>query len=244
MILFPSEVDPIISSILNNCIPTNFPGIYKNKEPNLRPKLPFLFVLIGPTKSGKTTFLNYLSSFYNRIITATSRPRRENESENAYIWMIDKKLENENIDEYQNRLMKKYDLLESNFFAGYIYGTPRKMVTDALYKGNCIIGLENAGAKAIRYEFENKANIVILFVLPDGIHSIYNRTKESRNNIEERIEIAQKEIAEAPVIADYFIHNSELKLYCKENQNPLEYLEETLLNFTRDLIETTNQKAK
>ncbi len=236
--LLLSNLDEEVLHIIQSCEETKFPGIYKNRDKKLllNPKLPFLFVITGPTLSGKTTFLKYLESYYHRVITATSRSPRDNENINEYTWIKEKPLPNEDMLAYANRIQKQYDLLEYNIFAGNIYGTPRKNILESLQKGNSIISVENHGAKAIQQQCHNIANIITLFILPDSIQSLINRFDSQRNNLDQRMQIAQQEINEAPSVADYFVHNTELSIYCRDSENPIEFMKSNLLDFTRYLI--------
>lgn len=238
---FPTQIGPEIKDILQNLQQYEYPGIYINKEITHKKNLPFLFVLTGPTGSGKTTFLNYLSSFYHKVTTATSRQKRDDESDDSYIWMTEKKKENETIDDYILRLKEKYYLVETNFFADNVYGTPKSSILSSIQLGNSIIGIDNEGVKSLLNLENLNVNIVILFILPDSIDSIYKRVNNTRNDLEKRIETAKKELSEASEITNYFIHNTELKIYCDENEIPLERTKYELLNFTRKLIEESNK---
>ncbi|BDQ05101.1 MAG: hypothetical protein KatS3mg084_0619 [Candidatus Dojkabacteria bacterium] len=233
-----SNIDEKILHLLQTCEETEFPGIYKNRKKNLvlNANLPFLFVITGPTRSGKTTFLTHLESYYHRVITATSRSPRDNENISEYTWITEKPLPNEDISSYAHRIQKQYDLLEYNIFAGNVYGTPRKNIVESLQKGNSIISVENNGARALKQQCNSIANVIILFILPDSIQSLMNRFDSQRNNLDQRMQIAQQEIDDAPSIANYFVHNTELSIYCRHDESPIEFMKTNVLDFTRHLI--------
>jgi len=181
--------------------------------PNLRvdapididPKLPTLIVEIGPSGAGKNVIVERLVKEGKLVhaVSATTRARREGESEGDYIWMRQKR-ENESEDEYKENLIKEYGLVEHNFEnQGKYYGLPLASLEAAVKKaketgGSVLIHSENEGAKTLLKNLSGKYNVVILFVTAENYETLFERiTKEKRNNPVIRMETSVKEISEA-----------------------------------------------
>lgn len=227
-------IDEKIQYIINKCEPTQYPGIYKKIEITNN-KAKKLITIIGPSKSGKTTIINYLSKYYPKVKTLTTRPKRPDELEDEYIWAPEKQLENEEIDDYIHRIKHIYNLIETNYFAGFVYGTPQESINKAFEQSNiAIIGSENNGAKAFKSKLSDKFDVITLFVLPDSIETIKKRINY-RNNIEERLKIAEKEIEESLEITNFYIHNTEIPLYIDDINNVLEKTLKNVLNLIRSI---------
>lgn len=223
------KIDNEILNIIKKCKTTKYYGIYQNIELKLKKKKK-LIAFIGPTKSGKTTIIKYLTNYYPKIKTATTRPKREDEGENDYIWLKSKKKSNESLSQYINRVIKEYDLLEVNYFAGNLYGTPRISVESTFKKHNlAIITSENNGAKSLIHLLSDEIDVVIFFVLPDSLDTIKKRIG-NRNQIQKRIEIAKQEIQDSLNITHFFVHNTEFPIYTK-NENKI--LQQTLKSILR-----------
>lgn len=232
-------IDPNIQELLDSSKPTDFPGIYENHQLILNPSLPFLFTVIGPTGSGQTTFLTALSNAgFGRIKTATTRSiRPDTDKPNAYIWLQETKSEAESIKEFEDRVREKYNLIESNTHAGQVYGAPKEALLEALKTNKAVIlQSENNGVQALRTKLEGIANLVVFFSLPDNMDQIRQRIANTRNEIEERIEIAKQQIADSEAVADFYIHNTENPTYCGKGNDPLECMKEGLVKFCENLM--------
>jgi len=233
----PISIDKEVDEILVKSPSTRFFGIYENITPAIDKKKPTLVIIIGPTGVGKSTFIKSLiENAFHKVTTATTRPKRRSDEPDEYIWITDKKDPYEPEEVYIKRLKDRYDFIEFNTFAYNIYGTPRKSLEIALEGGKAVIGIENNGAREIKKQFEEKANILIFFVLPDNFDQIKRRIKGSRNDIKERIEIAKKEIADSHTITNFYIHNTELPLYSKPDETPLDHSRQNLVNFLKYLL--------
>lgn len=226
-----------IQEIIANSRITVFPGIYENKALNIDKKKSTLVMIVGPTGSGKSTFLESLvNNSFQKVVTATTRSKRNDEDDNAYIWIKEKQYPGETVEEYVKRIKSKYDLIEYNVFANNIYGTPKKSIDAALKKGKAVIAIENNGAREIKKQYESKVNILIFFILPDNFEQIKNRIRESRNDIEDRIQIAKKEIVDSQEITNYYIHNTEFQIYTKTNESPLDNSIKNFISFLKYIL--------
>lgn len=207
-------IDPQILYIINSCQKTTWPGIFLNKQALLDPQKKTIIIIIGPSRSGKTTILNYLSQYYPRIKTATTRPKRIQEDEGQYIWIKeDPFYKFNNIQQAKEYIKKKYNLLEVNLYAGHLYGTPQSSLKQAFKNSHIALTTsENNGARELSKLVENLYNVVIIFILPDSIETLRKRT-DVRNDMQTRLFIAEKEIEDSMNIAHYFIHNTEHNIY-------------------------------
>lgn len=89
-----------------------------------------LFIVSGPSGSGKSSLINDIvneSDDFVRSISVTTRPKRKDETSGRQYHFISK-------DEFEE-LIEKDMLLEWADYAGYLYGTPKKFVTEKLSKG-------------------------------------------------------------------------------------------------------------
>lgn len=120
-----------------------------------------IIVLIAPSCAGKDTIGKIISDKYgyNFVISTTTRPMRDGESENnPYHFVTDEdfidKIKNNEMIEY-----RAYNTLVDNIPALWYYGTEKKEITnDKKY----ITIVDMIGLKALKQEF---GNIVVSFFL-------------------------------------------------------------------------------
>jgi guanylate kinase len=158
-----------------------------------------MLFLIGPTAVGKSSILERALADYPMlvdIITYTTRPMREGESEGRPYHFVDEK---------SFKL-----LLEQNFFVewayvhGRLYGTPRDQVIRAGEQGKGIlIDIDVQGAKTMLKEFPHAISI---FLKPPSIDALRQRFIKrgvtNQADLDKRLESAQIEMAQA----DHFKH--------------------------------------
>lgn len=231
-------IDPQIDEILMKSKQTKFFGIYENKKPKIDKSKPNLVIIIGPTGTGKSTFIKYLEeNGFTRAITATTRKERKiDDHHEAYVWLEDKMEKTESLKRFEQRIADKYKLLETNIFAENIYGTPKSSIEIALHQGKGVIGVDNHGAEELKKKLEKEANIIIFFVLPDNYEELRKRIVTTRNDYEKRLKIAKEEIKNSGKLINYYIHNTVIPIYSKPDESPLEHSKKNLLSFINDLI--------
>ncbi|MDQ3098715.1 MAG: hypothetical protein M3Q44_03135 [bacterium] len=198
--------------LLEKAKETDIPLIYLNKIPNIDPNLPTVFLLIGPSGSGKDAISDslYKSDHIIRATTATSRARRmdENEPEERHIWMrVQRK--DETLEEYDAHLISEYGLVEHDRHFGGLYGLPYSSLESALSRGIPLVRTEVKGVKTIVNFLKGKMNCVVVFIVAESFSQIWDRIS-TRNNIEERKETALSEVKEAPHTSNYYLFNPEL----------------------------------
>ena len=114
-----------------------------------------------------------------------------------------------------------YRLLEYALYNGNYYGTPKSEVLKRLEDGiNVILVIEVQGARNIKNMLGDDA--LLIFVLPPSIEELrerlINRGTDSLEVINERLEIAEREIREN-TFYDYKIINDDLNNAVKSLEN-------------------------
>lgn len=162
-----------------------------------------LFIISGPSGSGKDTVLKEVFKRHPEIklsISSITREKRTGEIEGEKYHFISR-------EEFED-LIKNDMLLEYNVFVGNYYGTPKKPVETALENGtDIILEIDVNGAKQIR---EKLPEAVSVFILPPSYAELKNRLcgrgTESAEVIEQRMNSALSEIERANEY-DYIVVN-------------------------------------
>lgn len=162
-----------------------------------------LFILSGPSGSGKDTVLKQvLSKDSNVMLSISSITRQMREGEVAgekYNFITREQFEN---------MINNDLLLEYNVFVGNYYGTPKAPVEQALNNGtDVILEIDVNGAKQIR---EKMPDAISIFIMPPSFSELKNRLcgrgTESEEVINQRLNSALKEIERANEY-DYIVVN-------------------------------------
>jgi guanylate kinase len=154
---------------------------------------PLLFILSGPSGVGKDAVLNRLkeSSFpLKYIVTMTTRPRRDKETDNLDYTFVSR-------DDFL-KMIEKGELLEWANVYGNMYGVPRKDVEHALSEGHDVM---------VKVDIQGTANIkrvmpeaVSIFLSPPSMEDLLDRLRqrdtESAESFEIRIQTASAEMKE------------------------------------------------
>jgi len=150
-----------------------------------------LFIISGPSGSGKSSLVSDIikeSDNFVRSVSVTTRPRREDEVYGSHYHFIS--------EEEFDDLLKRDMLLEWASYAGYLYGTPKKFVTDNLKKGkNVILVIDVKGAMQV---VDKIKDVYLIFITTSSFNElkdrIIKRGAENNKEIEERLGIARSEI--------------------------------------------------
>ena len=175
-----------------------------------------LIVVSGPSGVGKDTVVSeYLKMHPEDVLSVsmTSRPKRDYEVDGVHYYFKTKEGFEEEI--------KKGNLLEYALYNGNYYGTPKSEVLKRLEDGiNVILVIEVQGARNIKNMLGDDA--LLIFVLPPSIEELrerlINRGTDSLEVINERLEIAEREIREN-TFYDYKIINDDLNNAVKSLEN-------------------------
>ena len=165
-----------------------------------------IFVVLGPSGSGKDTLLSQLFKKCPEIkfsISSVTRPMRAGEKEGEKYNFISRK-------EFEEMLQRD-ELLEHNVYVGNYYGTPKTPVLNASKNGEDIIfEVDVNGAKQIR---EKLPQAVSIFIMPPSFAELEKRLSgrgtETEEVIAERMNSALFEIERATEY-DYIVVNDDI----------------------------------
>lgn len=167
-----------------------------------------LFVISGPSGSGKDTVIDSIRALDGSIgtsISATTRPMRKGEAEGVNYYY--------KTHEEFDALIEAGDVLEWDTFQGNKYGTLKSELDNQLKQGKCImLAITVPGALKIKELFPQES--VLIFNLPPSLdtlkYRIINRGRESEAEAESRFRAAiDNEIPKA-VLFDYILVNDDL----------------------------------
>lgn len=156
-----------------------------------------VFILSGPSGAGKTTLYKRLlaSPRLKRIlvksISATTRPRRENEKHGRDYLFLDKR-------DFLAKKRRGYFIESQRVFQHY-YGTPKSGVDKILRAGkNVLLCIDVKGAKVV---WRKCPVAVRIFIKPPSLAALRKRLQkrdtETPASLKIRLETAQKELKEA-----------------------------------------------
>lgn len=169
-----------------------------------------LIVFSAPSGSGKTTLVRHLLQ-QNELdlefsISATSRERRENETDGKDYYFLDTKA-------FKNRIKNDEFLEWEEVYRDNFYGTLKTEVKRIWAKGkNVIFDIDVSGGLRIKRKFPDQT--IAIFVKPPSIDELKIRLKkrqtESNDKINMRIAKASAELATAPLF-DVIVVNDDLE---------------------------------
>jgi guanylate kinase len=171
----------------------------------LRPPAPLLIVLSGPSGVGKDTVLQAMKDRqlpFHFVITATTRPPRENEQHGRdYFFMSG--------DAFAD-MIEKHELLEWARVYNDFKGIPKQQVREALASGNDVImRLDVQGAATVK---QLAPDAVTIFLAPASEQELVDRLSERKTETPEglklRIATARQEMERVREF-DYVIVNQD-----------------------------------
>lgn len=150
---------------------------------------PLLVVISGPSGVGKDAVLRELKlrrPDIHFVVTATSRPRREDEVEGVdYIFLTR--------GEFERRISAGEFIEYANVYQDY-KGCLRSQVTDALMSGrDAVLRVDYQGALTYRRLFPEA---VLIFLVPENAEDWFNRLKNRGTETEESLRIRLGTIGE------------------------------------------------
>lgn len=169
-----------------------------------------IFVLIGPSGSGKNTIMNAVlrgqhPDRLRQLPTATTRPKRHYETEGVEHFFVSH--------EAFEQLIADGALIEYQRIhgAGY-YGTPRAAIDETIAQGyDLIADIDIYGAQALKQAYPQQ--VVLIFISPPSPHSLEARIRQRQTDddqqIKTRLERVTLEMTYA-LRADYLIVNDDL----------------------------------
>lgn len=186
--------------------------------PNIKdiPNQGKLIVFSAPSGSGKTTLVRHLLQQTELdlefSISATSRERRENETDGKDYYFLDTKA-------FKNRIKNDEFLEWEEVYRDNFYGTLKTEVKRIWAKGkNVIFDIDVSGGLRIKRKFPDQT--LAIFVKPPSIDELKIRLKkrqtESNDKINMRIAKASAELATAPLF-DVIVVNDNLEKALSES---------------------------
>ena len=152
-----------------------------------------LFVLSGPSGTGKGTVCKKLLEREDIFlsVSATTRSRREGETEGVTYHYVTK-------DEFK-KMIDEDEMLEYAEYNGNYYGTPKRSVVSLLDAGrDVLLEIEPQGAFKIKQMFPEA---VLIFLVPPSMkmlkERLITRGRESMEEIDKRIAASRWELQQA-----------------------------------------------
>jgi guanylate kinase len=138
-----------------------------------------MLVMSSPSGAGKTSLSRRLLELEPELdlsISVTTRPPRPGEVDGRHYHFVD--------EERFHRMSREGELLEHAEVYGYLYGTPRKAVEQALAKGRDILfDIDWQGAQQLREAASD--DVVGVFILPPNVEELENRLRSRAQDSED-----------------------------------------------------------
>jgi guanylate kinase len=174
-----------------------------------RKKTPLLIVISGPSGVGKDTVVKRMRERglpFHFVVTATSRPRRENEIDGVDYIFVSR-------DEF-DRMVEQNELLEHAEVYGQQKGIPKEQVREALNSGmDVVMRIDVQGARTIRGLAEDA---LLIFLITQDEEELVRRLEKRRTETPEamklRLDTALLEMQSADDLFDYYVVNADSQL--------------------------------
>lgn len=165
-----------------------------------------LLVISGPSGSGKSSIVREL---IERLgiefsVSATTRLPRPGERHGVHYNFISRR-------DFE-KMIEGDELLEWAIYNNRYYGTPQALIEETLAdQRDILLEIEIQGARQVR---ERKPEAIMYFIAPPSLEELERRLRRrgdtSDEDIEDRLEIAKSELAEAPDLFDHIVVNDNL----------------------------------
>ena len=177
-------------------------------EFNILNPQPLLIVISGPSGVGKDTIMMRMQERgmpFHFVVTATTRPRRENEVHGKDYFFLTK-------DEFA-RMIEDNELIEYAIVYGDYKGIPKQQVREALAsRKDVVMRLDVQGAETLR---RLAPDALLIFITTESEEELVGRLKarktETNDALSLRIATARKELKRVDAF-DYVIINHDYKL--------------------------------
>ncbi len=162
-----------------------------DSEFNLHNPQPLLIVISGPSGVGKDSVLHGLKGRnlpMHFVVTATTRPRRENETHGVDYFFVSK-------DEFAH-MIENEELIEYAIVYNDYKGIPKQLVREALALGqDVVMRVDVQGATTVR---KLAPEAVLIFLTTESEDALVRRLKarqtETAENLSLRIATARQEL--------------------------------------------------
>lgn len=172
-----------------------------------------VMIVSGPSGVGKSTIcreaIKQIKNAYLSV-SVTTRPKGESEVDGQDYLFISQQQFQQQIDNDQ--------LLEHAEVFGYLYGTPKDKIEQALQEGKAVIlEIDIEGAKQAKAKYPQAE---MIFIFPPTQRELVERMKargrEDAETVEKRLGRADREIAAAWQYYDHMVINDDLQQAVKE----------------------------
>jgi guanylate kinase len=168
--------------------------------------MPTVLVVTGPSGAGKGTLIRELVERVPGIevtVSAATRERRRGEEDGREYWFLSDK-------DFTDRVARG-EFLEHVEFSGHRYGTLRSELDRIAANGHVpLLELETEGALRVKRELPGATTIFISARVDELERRLRERATESSGEIDERIELARKQLDQAGEF-DHVIENDDLE---------------------------------
>lgn len=175
---------------------------------NLHHPQPLLIVISGPSGAGKDTVMQRMKERglpFHFVVTATTRPRRNNEIHGKDYFFVSK--------EEFARMIDEDELIEHAMVYGDYKGIPKQQVREALATGkDVVMRIDVQGAESVR---KLAPQALMIFIATENeedlVRRLTTRKTETVDSLALRIATARKELNRVEAF-DYVIVNREFHL--------------------------------
>ncbi len=162
--------------------------------------------------TGKTTIIKKILKLYPEIVfsvSATTRPKRENETDGVEYFFISE-------DEFKSKIDKS-EFVEWEKFYDYYYGTFKSFIYDNINSGKSVLlEIDVKGALSIKRIYPESH---LIYIMPPSYEELVRRLRDRQTETEEdfqkRIERAKMELSHKDQF-DYIIINEYLEKAVEE----------------------------
>ena len=169
--------------------------------------MPAVLVVTGPSGAGKGTLIHELVERVPGIevtVSATTRERRGGEEDGREYWFLYD-------DDFLARVARGEFLEHVEFVSGHRYGTLRPELDRIASSGHVpLLELETEGALRVKHGVPGAVTIFISARVEELERRLRERATESSGEIDERIELARKQLEQAGEF-DHVIENDDLE---------------------------------
>lgn len=179
-----------------------------DSEFNVHNPQPLLIVISGPSGAGKDTVMQRMQERglpFHFVVTATTRPKRANETHGKDYWFV-------SMEEFA-RMIDEDELIEHAIVYGDYKGIPKKQVREALTSGmDVVMRLDVQGAETVR---KLAPQALLIFITTESeeelVHRLETRKTETVDSLAIRIATARKELKRVEAF-DYVVVNHDFQL--------------------------------
>jgi len=179
-----------------------------DSEFNVHNPQPLLIVISGPSGAGKDTVMQRMQERglpFHFVVTATTRPKRANETHGKDYFFVSK--------EEFARMIDDDELVEHAIVYGDYKGIPKQQVREALASGkDVVMRVDVQGAETVR---KMAPQALLIFITTDSeeelVHRLETRKTETPDSLALRIATARKELKRLEAF-DYVIVNRDFQL--------------------------------